>query len=61
MTEENKKDFERDVCCPSSIAPEEVIKDEDCKKCLIRTSCYYINSDEPKNKKNYWCNRVMSS
>ncbi len=62
MTEENKKDFEKDNGCPSSIAPaEEAIKDEDCKKCLIRTSCYYINSDEPKAMKNYWCNRVMSS
>lgn len=62
MTEENKKDFEKDNGCPSFIAPaEEAIKDEDCKKCLIRTSCYYINSDEPKNKKNYWCNSVMSS
>ena len=62
MLEENKMDYEKDICCPSSIAPsEEAIKDEDCKNCLIRTSCYYINSDEPKNKKNYWCNRVMSS
>ena len=62
MLEENKMDYEKDICCPSSVAPsEEAIKDEDCKNCLIRTSCQYINSDAPKSKKKVICNGVMSS
>ncbi len=62
MLEENKMDYEKDICCPSSIAPsEEAIKDEDCKNCLIRSTCCYLNSDAPKSKKSSLCNKVMDS
>lgn len=62
MTKENKEDFEKDICCPSSMTPsDEVVKDEDCKNCLLRTSCFYLNSDVPKSKKTYWCNKVKDS
>lgn len=62
MLEESKMDYEKDICCPSSVAPsEEAIKDEDCKNCLIRSSCCYLNSDAPKSKKSSLCNKVMES
>lgn len=39
----------------------EFSKDEECIRCLIRSTCRYINSDEPRSKKISMCNQTMDS
>ena len=39
----------------------EFSKDEECIRCLIRSTCRYINSDEPRSKRISLCNQTMDS